>query len=307
MGKKSDLLFWLASDLQTSLVSIIGSKPAAQGNNSEANSADRFGLDYCPLTACVFPVPFPLVVEHLRGCSCLPHLPCVKQQSPGPAWNRPGSAWRGNWQCALQIACRGTASQRTRTPRARPPPLAELSSRNASLPISNSQPFSVPPPAGLHRSPPHPSLSHLPGLNRSNPFRLFLYSYSVSPTTPPLSFGPLSSCKTSFVGCKGLNCPRCSTHGCHTKVSVLFSILLLTNLPFFSLLGIVSRYDQGAPCGCRILSVWSLLIWSPSPCAAGVSLLCELLCVFWHSGCHFFSQTVIILTFFAALRGHFGI
>lgn len=57
-------------------------------------------------------------------------------------------------------------------------------------------------------------------------------------------------------------------------MSVLFSILFLLNLPFSLLLGIVSRYYQGAPRGCKILSVWSLLI--------RVSFLSEFLCVFRH-------------------------
>lgn len=189
--------------------------------------------------------------------------------------------WCGGWRCTPQVACSSTAPHGTRTPRASPPPLAELSSRIVSLPVSNSEPFSIPRLAGRHRSPSHPSYSHLPRLNSPNPFGVSSDSSSVSPTTPPLSFGPVSSCKTSGFGCEGQNSPCCSTHGSYTKVSVLFSTLFLINLPFSLLLGIASRCCQGAPCGCKILSVWLLLISSPLPSTAWVSFLLELFCVFW--------------------------
>lgn len=201
MQKKSDLLSWLVSNLQTHLkFSLWAANEQFRETIFLANSGDGFGLDCCLLMACVFQVPFQLVVGHLRSCSCLPNLSHMKQWcrwSLGPAWSQVDSAWHGNWQCTLQVAHTSTI-HRTRTPRASPPPLAGLSSRNVSLPISNSQPFIISHPAGLHRSPSHPSHSHLPGLNSPNPFSLSLYRCSVSPTIPRLSFGPVSSCKTSF-------------------------------------------------------------------------------------------------------------
>lgn len=82
------------------------------------------------------------------------------------------------------------------------------------------------------------------------------------------------------------------------KVSVLFPILFLIKLPFSLLLGIVSRYYQGAPCGCKTLSVWSLLIWSPLPRKTRVSFLSELLCVFWHG---------LLVPFYLPTSHHFDI
>lgn len=120
----------------------------------------------------VFPATFQLVVGHPRGCSYQPNLSDMKQWcrwSPGPAWSQMSSAWPGNCWCPLQGVHSSTAVHRTRTPKTRPPPLAELSSRNTFLPISSSQPFIIPHPAGLHSSPSHPSQSHLPGLNSPNP------------------------------------------------------------------------------------------------------------------------------------------
>lgn len=164
-----------------------------------------------------------------------------------------GSARRGDWQwhCGYSMAI-----HRTRTAGASPPPLAELSSRNAAFPISSSQPLAAPHLAGLHRSPPHPPHPHLPALNSPNPYSLSLYSCSVSSVIQPLSFGPASACKMPFFGFKDQSCPCCSTHRSCTKVSVLFSVLFSVTFPFSLLLGIVSRCYQGAPCGCTILSVW---------------------------------------------------
>lgn len=108
----------------------------------------------------------------------------------------------------------------TRAPGASPPPLAELSSRNASFSVSNSQRFATPHLAGLHRSPSHPSHPHLPTLNSPNPFSLSLCSCSVSSVTQPLPFSPVSTSKMPFLGFKDKSYPCCSTHGSCAKVSV---------------------------------------------------------------------------------------